>query len=119
MSKSLNAFKAFKIEIELKMRKKINYVNSNYYGDTMKLMEILILFLFVRYFQGYGIKTSSTMLKMHKQIWIVERWNYMLMDMLKYMSRHSILPNFLLTNALKITMYILFNSLVSLYLKPI
>ena len=76
-SKYLDAFKVFKVAIELKFEKKIKYINSDrgdeYYGRYDETRRNLGPF--VRYLQDYGIGVNYTMLETPKQNSIAERRN--------------------------------------------
>ena len=108
-SESLDAFKTFKVAVELKFGQKIKCVNSDrggeYYGrydETGRNPGP-----FARYLQDCGIEASYTMPGTPEQNGIAERRNRTLMDMVRCMLAHSSLPDFLWGDALRTAAYIL------------
>lgn len=95
-SESLDAFKAFKVVVELKIGKIIKCVKSGsgseYYGrytETGRNPSPFALF-----FQERGIKAQYTMSGTPQQNGVANSCNYTMMNMVKSMISHSFLPNF-------------------------
>ena len=93
----LHIFNSFKAIVELKLRKKIRYVNldkcGEYYGrysEASKNPDPLTKCL-----QEHCIETSYTLLDTPEHNGIAERRNETLMDIMRCMLTHSSLPNFL------------------------
>ena len=90
-SESLEAFKSFKVAIELKLSKKIKCVNSDrggeYYGRYDELGRNPGPF--ARYLQECEIEATYTMPGTPEQNGITERRNRTLMDMVRCMLANS------------------------------
>ncbi|XP_052734083.1 uncharacterized protein LOC128196632 [Vigna angularis] len=102
---ALDAFKVFKVEIELQCGKKIKIVRSDrggkYYGRYTENGQAPGLF--ARFLQEHGIVAQYTMPGSPDQNGVAERRNRTLMDMVRSMRSNSKLPQFLWTKALKTT----------------
>ena len=94
-SKSLDASKTFKSVIELGFGKKIKYVNSDKGGEFYRRYNKTRRnpSPFDKYLQDCGIEVNYTMPRIPEQITV--KRNQMLMDMVRCMLAHSLLPNFL------------------------
>ena len=101
-SKSLEAFKAFQVKVELQRGKMIKVVHSNRGGETRHNLGP-----FVRYLQECGIDAQYTMSGTPQQNGIAERRNRMLLNIVRCMLISSSLPEFLWGEALKTATYIL------------
>ena len=108
-SESLDAFKVFKAEVELKREKKIKSVRSDQGGEFYGRYDETGRNPgpFARFLQECGIDAQYTMPGSPEQNGVAERRNRTLMDMVRSMISNSTLPDFLWGDALKTAVYIL------------
>ena len=94
-SKSLDAFKTFKVIVELKLGKKIKCSNSNKGGEYYKRYDETKRnpSPLAKYLQDCGIEANNTMLGTLEQNRIIERRNWMPINVVRCMLTHLLLPN--------------------------
>ena len=106
---ALDAFKIFKAEVENQCGKQIHIVRSDrggeYYGRYTENGQAPGPF--TKFLQEHGIVAQHTMPGSRDQNGVAERRNRTLVDMVRSMLSNSNLPQFLWTDALKTSVYIL------------